>query len=306
MRFVVDDGAFSGWDASTLDLDESLSFFSRLLISLRNSQTPVGLVGGWGSLQVTAQDDLATVLSDHNSRVDKDLRRLLLGLLGKCQIWDEDPSIAVSDDDLLVDGKSYSSLGVAYAFDGISNGSGVGVLTMLHTNLVGFCRVSCGGSERNVSFVRQPSDCKYFYRSLYALEDVPEELFFELADKAFPDLEFSNSLNFAKFDGGYSLRNVVVEHLSALNDKFPEFYVSEHGNSFQISSRICIDVSIEGETRSSERLMALRDVDFDGRSYRCEWHSKLEAHRNRIHFYPGDASTDGRVLIGIFTVHLPT
>ena len=306
MRFVIDDGAFHGWDAAALNLDESLALFGDLLKSLHDNRTPVGLVGGWGNLKVTTQDDLATILSASNSVVDKDLRWLLLGLLSKCRIWDDDPSVVVSDDDLNVDGKSYASLGVAYAADAISAGTGVGVLTMVHTNLVGLCRVSSTGAHCKISFAVRPSDCKYFYRSLYALENVAKENFFDLASKAFPDLCFTSSLTFAKFEGGYALRDIVVEHLSALNDIFSEFYISENGNSAQISMRIGIDVSIEGETRSSERLMAMRDVVFEGRTYRCEWHSKIEPHRNRIHFYPGDTSTYGQILVGIFIDHLPT
>ncbi len=304
MRFVIDDGSFRDWD--TLNLDRSLFLFSDLLKYLRDNQIRVGLLGGWGALKVTAQDDLATVLSDRNSIVDKELRQLLLGLLGKCAIWDEDPSVVVSDDNLHVNGKSYKSLGVAYAVDAVSEGKGVGVLTMIHTSLVGLCSVSSGGNDYEISFSARPSDLKYFYRTLYALENVSSEDFFNLASKAFPDLLFIDDLNFAKFNGGYSLRDAVVKHLSTLNDKFLEFYVSEHGNSAQISIRIGIDVSIEGETRSSERLMAMRDVTYEGHTYRCEWHSKIEPNRNRIHFYPGDTSTQDKILIGIFIDHLPT
>jgi len=306
MRFVIDDGAFRGWDAPTVDLEQSLSLFGDLLKSLHDNQTTAGFLSGWGNLKVTAQADLATMLSERSSIIDRDLRLLLLGLMGKCEIWDDDPSIVVSDDGLRVDGEDYVSLGVAYAACEISEGRGIGVLTMIHTGLAGMRVVSSNCGDCEVSFSVGNSDLKYFYRTLYALENVGVEDFFGLALKAFPDLCFADSLNFSKFDGGYSLRDAVVVHLSALNDNFTEIYISERGNSAQISARIGIDVSIEGETRSSERLMAMRDVVFGGRIYRCEWHSKLEPHRNRIHFYPSDASTQDKVLIGIFIDHLPT
>jgi hypothetical protein len=306
MRFVIDDGAFRGWDALAVNLEPSLLLFGDLLKFLRDNQISVGFLAGWGNLKVTAQADLATILSSRSSEIDRDLRLLLLGLLGKCEIWDEDPSVVVSDDGLRVHEADYASLGVAYATCEISEGRGVGVLTMVHTGLVGMYPVSSSCGDYEVSFSVRPTDCKYFYRTLYALEDVSEDDFFTLAQTAFPDLCFVDNLDFSKFDGGYSLRDAVVVHLGALNDKFTEFYVSELGNSAQISARIGIDVSIEGETRSSERLMAMRDVIFDGRKYRCEWHSKLKPHRNRIHFYPADASTRDKVLIGIFIDHLPT
>ena len=55
----------------------------------------------------------------------------------------------------------------------------------------------------------------------------------------------------------------------------------------------------------SQTVMRYRDANFGGHVYRCEWHSKLELHRNRIYFHIGDEGTDGRVLIGIFHRHLP-
>ena len=67
-----------------------------------------------------------------------------------------------------------------------------------------------------------------------------------------------------------------------------------------------IEVSIEGNTRNSESLMRLRDVEFRGQTHRCEWHSKIEPHRNRIHFCVIDNMAETRILIGIFTEHLPT
>jgi hypothetical protein len=306
VRFIIDDGAFRDWDLPTLRLEESLTIFGDLLASLRGSRTPVGLLGGWGALQVTARDDLATILSDRDSVVDKDLRRLLLGLLGKCEIWDEDSSVVVLDDDIHIGEKPYQSLGIAYAVKAVSEGRGIGVLTMLHTGLLGMCRVESGNFNREISFVVRPSDFRYFYRSLYALENVASEDFFNFARSAFPDLLFADDLTFSKFDGGYALRDEVVKHLSALNDKFLKFYVSEHGNSAEISIRVGIDVSIEGQTRSSEHLMAMRDAVFEGHTYRCEWHSKLEPHRNRIHFCPGDDLTNSKIIIGIFVDHLPT
>ena len=74
----------------------------------------------------------------------------------------------------------------------------------------------------------------------------------------------------------------------------------------EISSRLGIQISIEGNTRGSGRLMRLRDVEFRGQVYRCEWHSKLEPNRNRIHFQVIDGIAETKILIGIFHEHLAT
>jgi hypothetical protein len=306
MRFIIDDGAFRGWDAPTFDLELSLAQFAQLLKFFRDEQVTVGILAGWGSFQVTESSDLAMLLTSNGSGIDKDLGRLLLGLLGKCKAWDDDPSIAVSDDDLRINGEHYKSLGIAYAVASIATKRGVGVLSLKHTGLSGLQQTHCNGIDCQVVFIAEVSDCRYFYRTLYELENVQEDDFFHLARTAFPDLCFVDSLRFSKFDGGYANRDAVVEHLSVLNDRFLLFFAADNGNSAELSAHLGIAVSIEGSTRSSEHLMAMRDAIFEGRVYRCEWHSKLEPHRNRIHFHPGDDSTSGKIVIGIFVEHLPT
>lgn len=57
-----------------------------------------------------------------------------------------------------------------------------------------------------------------------------------------------------------------------------------------------VDVSPESpKTRTSEKLMSKRDVDYDGKVFRCEWHAKVERHRNRVHFALPHEALDGRI-----------
>jgi hypothetical protein len=58
-----------------------------------------------------------------------------------------------------------------------------------------------------------------FWRTLYALEKIGEAEFFDLANRAFPQLIFNPDLTFRRFDGGYQdLLPEVVRHLAVLND----------------------------------------------------------------------------------------
>jgi hypothetical protein len=147
-----------------------------------------------------------------------------------------------------------------------------------------------------------------FFRSIFKVENIDESRFFDLTADAFPNLVFVDGLDLKRFAGTYqNLREKVVEHLGILNDGFMDANRSEAGNSVIISSRITIQVSLEGSnTRASSSLMSKRDVTYNDQIFPCEWHSKLEPLRNRIHFYPADEQTGNRILIGIFVVHLPT
>ncbi len=66
-----------------------------------------------------------------------------------------------------------------------------------------------------------------------------------------------------------------------------------------------VDLSPESpNTHASDAFMRKRYVAYEGSRYCCEWHAKIERHRNRIHFTLPAAGPAGRILIGIFTEHL--
>jgi hypothetical protein len=305
LRFVIDERSFDMRSIEEEMVAASLEALADLLFELRERGRSIGLVAGWGNLSCRPDADLADVLNSEGI-VDRDIRRSLLGLLGKCVAWDTgfagwlDPST-------LINGDTWESFGVACAHRSVSLGHGHAVLTMPHTGHRGALTVRAANSAQFVHFLAYADDEQLFYRSLFELESVPESNFFELAADAFPRLCFSANLDFRKFKGDYlDLRAVVVHSLSALNDLWDEAYKNECGDSVRVSARLGIEVSIEGNTRSSEKLMRLRDVQHQGRTYRCEWHAKLAPDRNRIHFHPGDKHTAGRVFVGIFVDHLPT
>jgi hypothetical protein len=252
-------------------------------------------------------DDVATVLNS-DEVLGRDERLLLLGLLDKCSPIDDDAQEL--DPAVSVDGcPVFDSYGIALVHaDGSSSDSyGRAVLSLAHRGRSGARNVVRGGRDVAVFFLVDFVDERLFWRSVYELANVPERQFFELAPRAFPNLLFASTLNFGRFAGLYAtVREEVVRHLGALNDTWTVAYVEEAGNSDRISARIGIDVSREsGLTRAAEGLMRQRDVPFHGRKYRCEWHSKLEPDRNRIHFHPAGESIE-HPLIGIFCDHLDT
>jgi hypothetical protein len=58
-------------------------------------------------------------------------------------------------------------------------------------------------------------------------------------------------------------------------------------------------------TKADAKAWAERRIAFDGKETWCEWHTKLESHRDRIYFHPGNSSVaDGRLIVGIFHLHL--
>jgi hypothetical protein len=129
-----------------------------------------------------------------------------------------------------------------------------------------------------------------------------------LAPSLFPRLVFSHTAwnRVGTLSGAEpELVSKIAKHLSVLNDRVLDIWeASGQANvrSQELAS-LGIDASMEGvNTRGSERLMSHRDFDFAVGPVRCEWHTKFEPHRGRIHF----KVLNDVVYIGTIEEHLPT
>lgn len=306
-RFVVDEGALSLNDVPKTEREDSLTALIDQLDALRRSGENIQVMENWGAVECLGRNDFAeTMIQCHV--LDRDESLLLLGLLDQCVAWDQ-PAGADIDSEVVVDGSYCNGEGIAWAYDQAILQIWTAVVTTPHRFAAGLHRVDKPSQSLpvNVYFAASIENHPSFFRLLYEWEDIPESEFFEWARLAFPRLVFAAGISFRRFQGAYrTLRPKVVDHLGRINDRFPEVYAAENGMPNEISSRLGIDVSIEGTARSSERLMRLRDVEFRGQVYRCEWHSKIEPHRNRIHFRIIDGIAGTEVLIGIFHEHLRT
>ena len=290
------------------DREESLLGLLEQLDALRVSGESALLLEGWGAIACLGGNDVAETIA--NCRVlDRDHSFRLLNLLGRCVAWN---SGAAADDDsqIVVDGRRCKGKGIAWARERALRQNWTAVITTPHRFATGVHTVDKPSQSlpADVYFAASIDAHPGFFRLLYEWENVPSSEFFEWARLAFPRLEFAAGISFRRFQGTYRiLRPNVVEHLGRINDMFPELYAAQNGMPSEISSRLGIDVSMEGSnTRRSESLMRLRDVEFRGQVYRCEWHSKLEPHRNRIHFCLISNMGETKILIGIFHQHLNT
>jgi len=140
---------------------------------------------------------------------------------------------------------------------------------------------------------------------------VAEQHFFALGALAFPRVVLHPDLSFGRFNGAYrTTRDAVVAILSALSDNFADLYRLHNGLPHAIQAAMGqhhVDLSPESpSTRGSAKLMRFREKEYEGHRFTCEWHAKLERHRNRIHFSTPAAELDGKILIGFFIDHFAT
>jgi len=301
-RIIIDE---SSLDIQHRDVDEASrtfgAFADALQVLLLTQQRIVlrsDLLYGQPCLGV----DLATVLFDSRRAVpllDHDVRRRVGRLLDRCQSWSE------------LTGLVEPGSGLDLAVDLALKGHNLACLVIDLVPRRAFHQVTVDARTAEIFFFAEAGELTGFWRALFRREGVDEQRFFILARDAFDNLVLARSLSFRHFDGTYyQLRDPVVKILSVLNDHFARAFADCRGVPHEVQAqlgRFGSDVSPESPgTHRKAKLMARRTVAHDGRQYRCEWHAKIERHRNRIHFAPPDPTLGGRILIGIFADHLPT
>ncbi|RAO52732.1 hypothetical protein LUPAC06_05593 [Micromonospora saelicesensis] len=247
--------------------------------------------------------------------VSRDTVRRLGLLLDRCTTWSEDTAgfleaVEISSTDL----PQAERLRLELAFSlGIvlSAERQMACLVFGDTTRRGFWTISGGNRTADAYFFSNEQELCGFWRSLYLREKLNEQHFFNLAEHAFPALVFHPGLNFGRFDGSYlDVRDAVVRILGVLNDHFAAALKQHAGLPKDVAAALGahgVNLSPESpKTRGSAKLMAMRTVSLDGESYVCEWHAKLEPHRNRIHFSLPSSQLDDQILIGLFVEHLDT
>jgi len=313
IRVVIDEASFDFRGLSATLIKEHLDRFNDAVGEMRDDGITPRKPPMLEAVACSEEFELFDYLmSGPGERIDKDIRLRFFGLVDKCPEWDI--GLPVTPDVVLGAGEPEMAMSIAFALASALSGLGVACLVFGGCARRGFLPVRAKLGEADIFFFAEEADIKYFWRSLYKLEKVAESGFLELTTRAFPDLDFCPDLTFRRFEGSYQdLMPEVVKHLSVLNDHFLSAYRACNGLPHDLEATLgaagCPGVSPESpKTHSNERLMKQRDVTYLGRTVRCEWHTKIQPHRNRIHFAAGDAYDAAwkRILIGIFVDHLDT
>jgi hypothetical protein len=310
IRVVIDETSFDFRKLVLPSIEEYLDAFNDAVWDLRDDGILTWCPPMLDGAKCTDEHELYEYLmSGPGTAIDRDTKNRFFGLISKCPDWGE--SIPDLLDVSFSDGEPVMALSAALALKLALHGHGVACLVFGSCPRDGFVVTSNAAGHAEIFFFAGPAELPAFWRHLYELEDVPEATFFDLAGRAFPKLIYNPNLSFRRFEGAYrDLRAQVVKHLSVLNDRFLSAYGSANGIARDVEAILasagCPGISPESSnTHSNERVMKQRDVEYQGELVRCEWHTKIEPHRNRIHFAFGDRFGD-MVFVGIFVDHLDT
>ncbi|GBQ42664.1 hypothetical protein [Komagataeibacter europaeus] len=179
-----------------------------------------------------------------------------------------------------------------------------------------------------VYFVNTDADRLDFWRNTIRTEGDSLEELIKFAPHAYPCLYFSYGVlqEANNLDGGYSaLRWKIQDTFSALNDHgvwiftcppptvSPTEPTIENATGTpqkQLIRERFQNLTLEGEpenpnVRDNRVCREARELHLGSRILYCEWHIKLEKHRNRIHIHAPVPESNSQVVIAIISPHLP-
>jgi hypothetical protein len=309
-RVVIDENSFNFRGLTSGRLSSLLDRFNEALTELRSIGCPAWKPPTFENVLCDDEYELyAYMTSKPGGSIDRDVRNRFYSLIQKCP--ELDVPISICKEITLGDEPPATGCSVAYALALVLNSWGVSCLVLGSSPHRDFVTAIASAGRAKIYFFTESSTLPPFWRSLYELENIREDKFFELAERAFPKLVFHEDLAFGKFEGPYrDLRPEVVRHLAVLNDHFLAAHATALGRANEIQAALATyglaRVSPESpKTHRNAKAMRQRYVQHQGREICCEWHTKIEGHRNRIHFAFGGELED-RILIGIFVDHLIT
>lgn len=260
---------------------------------------------------------LAEVMySPELSPLSHDQRIQLMTAINRCTHWDDEPNQVPSD--FIVDKIKLVGLTLSCAFKRSLIPRAIcciGLESKAFPEGWKDVRRVADGAVRPLCFLQRESQLPTMFRRMIIIEDCNPEDFIELCPLAFPHLYCPPVLTqqFAKFETPYSAaRQLVVNHLSGLNDFFRTAMERHHGQPDQVAAELkssaAIVISPESpNTHKNKIAMREREVFVDDKVLVCEWHTKLHPERDRIHFHPGHPKVaGGRIVIGLFAHHLTT
>ena len=308
-RFIVDDAGFEFHNEDASILQDTLLRFLDLLDYAQG--TGAGIVT-WSEMWMvqSASGRTLSELLYSTTDIERDVRLLVGGRLDKLVRWDDDISMSPPAEVQYEGSALPLAPGIAVAVVAHNQGHGMGCLTTDHAERRGPIRVTIEGyAATTVHFLVDSSDAPFYWRSIVDLEDLNEQGLAAISPFAFPQLRFCAGIwrQVGRFEGNYrDIRSLLIRDLSGLNDHALDVWrecVEPARISAEMAGRAGVNCSRESpQTHRNAAAMAERRVVFEEQNVTCEWHTKLEPIRNRIHF----AVLDDYLIIGIFANHLST
>lgn len=213
---------------------------------------------------------------------------------------------------------------VAWAHHSVRNGRAVACIGLWRT---GVLSTTSAVATKSLHWIGNSRSVAEFWRDGIDIEGNTLVAFERLATRAYPELYFfGNVLHHADdFVGGYYANALSLKrHLAVLNDygnwaftaappaEDPTDLPGTVGNSppdqlvqTRFARKQVVIAPEHANVKSNKTCREAREVTLDGTLLYCEWHCKLQGHQNRIHVHRPVRESNDKLIVAIFTHHLP-
>ncbi|HBN9623299.1 hypothetical protein Q8W96_18210 [Pseudomonas aeruginosa] len=308
MQFVIDDMEFIFSEEANFDNIERLEVLLDLLDDIWSdgwvtyySEELFYKEVGWGRTLYELYADDAPL------KIPRNVQERLGALFSRLPKCDDSDDIPESFE-LQVDEESVEAVAVAWAAYQISLGRPTACVVLGGGRLEGPVRVVSDYGDIKIWFVSDDECYRSFVRWLIACCSRNTHEMECYASSAFPNLIFLEGVfgGIKSMAKGYlELREPITRHLSVFSDYGCEIF---SGDRAKISARFGafgVDISNEnGNTRQDADAVAARKRIYNGEELEFFWHSKIERHQNRIHICPDKVFELGKIVVGVFCLHL--
>lgn len=173
-------------------------------------------------------------------------------------------------------------------------------------------------NEDAMHLVSAPEDVHKAVRKHFVATKIEQKHFPDFSGCMFPNLYWATSPENIKDTGLSYIENIakIIRHLSYLNDFVSDDFLtsSEDNEIIAKAGSRGVEISPESpQTRHNKIAMRQRTVEIEGESICCEWHTKLDNTRGRIHFHISTGLSDkvrklveDKVVVGVVAEHLTT
>ena len=333
MAFVLDgrEWCFDGWSSQAIEsaIEEVLARLGQ--ITARGERFWIGddfqnrpMLGALSLWQLWAEDSSVTI--------SRDVRNELTAYLIRAQRYADEDWPDRFDEMMPVSingGPETTNLDILWIHLKAMSGAAIGCLGISRS---GIYRVDSAVGTNSLYWIGNDALHVDFWRRAIAIQGGGAETLQRLAPHAFPNLYFAEGVwrGCNDFGGGYiSQEAALLRYLAALDDHGYWVYEAAppaedrppcqtehriHASMAKPSNqlierrfrRLNLEIAPENpDVQADRQCREARQVIVKGCILYCEWHAKLEAHRNRVHIHQPVVESDYRTVIGILHNHLP-
>lgn len=328
MTFIVNSADWRFDGVSVEGTEKILEDFLEFVATSRDRNEVVEIGDDFQVCLMRGQQSLWDMFDGSATGLSGELRQEIAAWLGSAQyyadtqIW---PQGAEHTEVSIGEEGRVENPDVAWAHHCVRGGHTVACITL---GQGGIFATSTHAGNAQLHFVRDERDRKAFWRKRVEMERGDLTVLNQISRHAYPNIHFVDGVlyNLDRLSGGYlAVKSKVLQILSQLDDwgqwvfecRPPAISPGEESldhpkvapSNQLIEKRFAgLGILVSPEkpnVRLNGRCRRAREVALGSTTLYCEWHVKIEPHRNRIHFHKPIAESDNKLVVAIIHEHLP-